>query len=233
MLLNEIFGNTTRVKILQELVANWGLFLNANEISRMSDVSRRATYINLKELDEIGLLEKKETKSLKYRLKKDDKRSLIIAILEGEKHLHKNKDLISNNFSDSFEYLNDENNNNDYKRIKLKIPVTFAKKLEKTLLNNLIDNGLLNTNENEEIRNLEINKTDKKEIRNLEINKTDSKEKELEIKNMEFEIPDYLIGNKKSYNPKKENWEKLKSMKKATNGVKPVKALLDLRAGKG
>ena len=220
MLLNEIFGNTTRVKILQELVANWGLFLNANEISRMSDVSRRATYINLKELDEIGLLEKKETKSLKYRLKKDDKRSLIIAILEGEKHLHKNKDLISNNFSDSFEYLNDENNNNDYKRIKLKIPVTFAKKLEKTLLNNLIDNGLLNTNENEEIRNLEINKTD-------------SKEKELEIKNMEFEIPDYLIGNKKSYNPKKENWEKLKSMKKATNGVKPVKALLDLRAGKG
>lgn len=42
-----------------------------------------------------------------------------------------------------------------------------------------------------------------------------------------------IIGNKNTYNPKKENWEKLINMKKSSNGVKPVKALLDLRVGKG
>lgn len=56
---NRIFGDTTRIKILQEFISKWGLFLNANEIFRISNVSKRTTYSNIKKLDEIRLLEKK------------------------------------------------------------------------------------------------------------------------------------------------------------------------------
>lgn len=130
MILSAIFGDTTRVKILQEFISKWGLFLNANEISRMSNVSKRATYSNIKKLDEIGLLEKKEGKSIKYRLKKNDKRSLILAILEGEEYLYKNRNFTSNTFADNLIFSNDD----DVNKIEVKIPVEIARKLGKTLL---------------------------------------------------------------------------------------------------
>lgn len=137
MILNGIFGDTTRVKILQKFISKWGLFLNANEISRMSNVSKRATYSNIKKLDEIGLLEKKEGKSTKYRLKKDDKRNLILAILEGEEYLHKNKNFTSNNWMDELVYIDD--NEEDVNKIQVKIPVEIARNLGKTLLKEVKD----------------------------------------------------------------------------------------------
>lgn len=141
MVLTGIFGDTTRVKIIQEFISKWGLFLNANEISRMSNVSKRATYSNIKILDEIGLLEKKEGKSTKYRLKKDDKRSLILALLEGEEYIHKNKKVTSNNFADSLIYIDD--NEDDVNKVEVKIPVEIARKLGKTLLKEVKDHEKL------------------------------------------------------------------------------------------
>jgi len=52
------------------------------------------------------------------------------------------------------------------------------------------------------------------------------------LEKKESQIPEHLIGNKNTYNPKK-NWDNLKNIKKTINGVKPVKTLLDLRTGKG
>ena len=116
----------------------------------------------------------------------------------------------------------------DLKRTTIKIPKntlieikSLAVEQETTqnnIINNLIDAGLSNT---------------KEKANKLPINKRSSEKKELEIKNSENEIPEYLIGNKITYNPKKESWERLKNVKKATNGVGSVKALMDLRTGKG
>lgn len=38
-LLKEIFGDTKRIGILEELVENWGEFLTIEEIARMADTS--------------------------------------------------------------------------------------------------------------------------------------------------------------------------------------------------
>ena len=66
MLLNELFGENARIKILEELLIYTDSFLTAEEISRMSDVSTKTVYIHMNQLEEIGILEvkKKELKGL-------------------------------------------------------------------------------------------------------------------------------------------------------------------------
>ena len=57
MLLNELFGENARIKILEELLAYVDSFLTADEISRMADVSPKTVYIHMNQLEEIGILE--------------------------------------------------------------------------------------------------------------------------------------------------------------------------------
>lgn len=86
-ILKEIFGDTKRISILEELIERWGEFLKASEIARMSDVSKRTVYDHLNELENIGLLETKRDRAVLYRLKKDDPRALALAMLETEESL--------------------------------------------------------------------------------------------------------------------------------------------------
>ncbi len=87
--MKDIFGQTKRIDILEELVERWGEFLEASEISRMTDVSKKTVYTHLKQLEKIGMIETKEGKATKYRLKKDDKRALALSILESEEYLRR------------------------------------------------------------------------------------------------------------------------------------------------
>ena len=57
MLLTELFGKNTRIKILEELLRYADSFLTAHEISRISDVSLKSIYIHMKQLEEIVILE--------------------------------------------------------------------------------------------------------------------------------------------------------------------------------
>lgn len=94
MLLKELFGNTARIKIIEELISKWGIFLSVEEISRMADVSKKTAYINLHKLEEIGILEIKNEGFKKYKLKEDDKRSLALGLIESEEYLRKANNLI-------------------------------------------------------------------------------------------------------------------------------------------
>lgn len=91
VILSELFGDTTRVRILEELVSNWGLSLKVSEIARMSDVSEKSVYTHIKQLDEIELLRKIEGKSTKYMLKEEDKRALALSIIDSAEYLRKDK----------------------------------------------------------------------------------------------------------------------------------------------
>lgn len=87
--LKEIFGDTKRVSILEELVESWGEYLTISEISRMAHASEKTVYTHINELVRAGIVESKEGRATKYRLKKDDKRALALAILESEEYLRK------------------------------------------------------------------------------------------------------------------------------------------------
>jgi DNA-binding transcriptional ArsR family regulator len=87
--LKEVFGDTKRISILEELVERWGEFLTVSEIARMAETSQKTVYNHLKELENINILDVKEGQSRKYKLKEDDKRALALAILEGEEYVRK------------------------------------------------------------------------------------------------------------------------------------------------
>ncbi|RBQ24183.1 hypothetical protein ALNOE001_04430 [Candidatus Methanobinarius endosymbioticus] len=91
MILTEIFGDTTRVKILEEFISNWGIFLKVSEVARMSNVSEKSVYTHIKQLDDIELLEKIEGKSTKYMLKEDDKRALNLSIIDNAEYIRKDR----------------------------------------------------------------------------------------------------------------------------------------------
>ena len=93
MILTEIFGNTARVKILEELISNWGIYLSIGEISRMSEVSSKTAYNQINKLINIGLLEKKEGNGSKFKLKEKDKRALALFIIDSEEFIRKSEEM--------------------------------------------------------------------------------------------------------------------------------------------
>ena len=89
MLLRELFGDNARIKILEELVSNWDFFLSVDELSRMSDVSKKSVYIHIDELNKIGLLVVENSGSKKFKLNPKDKRAILLALIESEEYLRK------------------------------------------------------------------------------------------------------------------------------------------------
>jgi predicted DNA-binding transcriptional regulator YafY len=94
--LRDVFGNTKRISILEEMVENWGEFLTIEEIARMAETSPKTAYRHINELDKIGILDFEYEKPKKFKLKEDDKRALALAILESEEYLRK-ADITLNN----------------------------------------------------------------------------------------------------------------------------------------
>ena len=89
MLLRELFGDNARIKILEELISNWDFFLSVDELSRMSDVSKKSVYIHIDELNKIGLLVVEGSGSKKFKLNPKDKRAILLALIESEEYLRK------------------------------------------------------------------------------------------------------------------------------------------------
>ncbi|WP_321421765.1 winged helix-turn-helix domain-containing protein [uncultured Methanobacterium sp.] len=94
--LREVFGNTKRISILEEMVENWGEFLTIEEIARISETSPKTAYRHINELNKIGILDFTDAKPKKYKLKEDDKRALALAILESEEYLRKAEITLNN-----------------------------------------------------------------------------------------------------------------------------------------
>ena len=89
MLLNELFGDSARIKILEELISNWDFFLTVEEISRMSDVSKKSVYNHMAELNKIGILLIDDEGSKKFKLNPKDKRSIALAFIESVEYIRK------------------------------------------------------------------------------------------------------------------------------------------------
>ena len=68
MILRELFGETSRIKILEELLAYSEQYLTAEEIARMADVSSKTVYIHLTQLSQIGIVEVKKESFQKFKL---------------------------------------------------------------------------------------------------------------------------------------------------------------------
>nr|WP_319372369.1 winged helix-turn-helix domain-containing protein [uncultured Methanobacterium sp.] len=122
--LREVFGNTKRISILEEMVENWGEFLTIEEIARISETSPKTAYRHINELNKIGILDFTDAKPKKYKLKEDDKRALALAILESEEYLRKaeitlnnvkNEEKIARNYRSFIEF----NNSNPDELIKI------------------------------------------------------------------------------------------------------------------
>jgi DNA-binding transcriptional ArsR family regulator len=94
--LKEIFGDTKRIRILEELVENWGEFLTVEEIERIAEISTRTAYRHINELMEVGLLDSNGIKPKRFKLKEEDKRALALAILESEEYLRKSEISLEN-----------------------------------------------------------------------------------------------------------------------------------------
>ena len=86
MILEDLFGNTTRIKILEELLSKWGEYLSVEEISRMADVSKKSVYIHMAKLEDIGVLDVQKDGSKRYRLNQNDERALALALIESNEY---------------------------------------------------------------------------------------------------------------------------------------------------
>ena len=89
MLLRELFGDNARIKILEELISNWDIFLTVDEIARMSDVSKKSVYIHMEELRKIGIVIIDNEGSKKFKLNSKDKRVIALALIESGEYLRK------------------------------------------------------------------------------------------------------------------------------------------------
>lgn len=98
MLLNELFGENARIKILEELLTYVDSFLTADEISRMADVSPKTVYIHMNQLEEIGILEVEKKGAKRFKLNSNDERVLALGLIEANEFLR-----ISNKQELSFE----------------------------------------------------------------------------------------------------------------------------------
>ncbi len=90
-ILKEIFGDTKRVRILEELAERWGEYLSVPEIARMTDVTPRTVYTHIYQLEKIGIINSRKGRATKYGLNQEDQRALALAILEDEEYLRKTK----------------------------------------------------------------------------------------------------------------------------------------------
>lgn len=87
MILRELFGETSRIKILEELLTYSDDFLTADEIARMSDVSSKTVYVHLNQLSEIGIVEVKKGSYKKFRLNPSDERVMALGLIETNEYL--------------------------------------------------------------------------------------------------------------------------------------------------
>lgn len=89
MLLNELFGENARIKILEELLTYGDSFLTAEEISRMADVSSKTVYIHMNQLEEIGILEVEKKGAKRFKLNSNDERVLALGLIEANEFLRR------------------------------------------------------------------------------------------------------------------------------------------------
>lgn len=87
LLLNELFGENARIKILEELLTYVDSFLTAEEISRMADVSSKTVYIHMNQLEEIGILEVEKKGAKRFKLNSNDERVLALGLIESNEFL--------------------------------------------------------------------------------------------------------------------------------------------------
>ena len=88
-ILKEIFGDTKRVRILEELIEHAGEFLSVSEISKMSDVSKKTVYSHLYQLEEMRIIISHPGRITKYGLNMDDSRAVALSIIADEEYLRK------------------------------------------------------------------------------------------------------------------------------------------------
>ncbi len=88
-ILKDIFGDTKRIRVLEELIENWGQFISIDEIARIAQTSKKTAYKHINELKAIDILVVDEGKPKRFKLKEDDKRALSLAILESEEYIRK------------------------------------------------------------------------------------------------------------------------------------------------
>ena len=115
MLLKDLFGDTARIKILEELISNWDLFLSVDEIARMADVSKKSVYVHMEQLEKIGIVVMENEGSKKFKLDPKDKRAIALALIESDEYLRKMEEyeleLESN--AENAEYLHLSTSSND------------------------------------------------------------------------------------------------------------------------
>lgn len=89
--LKEIFGDTARVRILEELAERWGEKLSASELARMTDISEKTVYNHLHKLEQVGIVISISGRPTQYGLNPEDQRALSIALIEDEEYLRRIK----------------------------------------------------------------------------------------------------------------------------------------------
>lgn len=89
MLLDELFGENARIKILEELLTYVDSFLTAEEISGMADVSPKTVYIHMNQLEKIGILEVEKKGVKRFKLNSNDERVLALGLIETKEFLRR------------------------------------------------------------------------------------------------------------------------------------------------
>lgn len=90
-MLNELFGENARIKILEELLTYADSFLTADEISRMAEVSSKTVYIHMNQLEEIGILEVEKKGAKRFKLNSNDERVLALGLIESNEFLRRSR----------------------------------------------------------------------------------------------------------------------------------------------
>lgn len=98
MTLEDLFGISTRIKILEQLISFNEDYLSVEEISRMAEVSPKSVYTNMNQLKSTGILEIKNEGANKFKLNPNDERVLALTLIETHEFLRK-----SNSTSIEFE----------------------------------------------------------------------------------------------------------------------------------
>ncbi len=88
-ILKDIFGDTSRVRIIEELSERWSQFLSVSEIARMTDVSEKTVYTHIYQLEKLGIVISEPGRTTKYGLNTEDQRAFAISILSDEEYLRR------------------------------------------------------------------------------------------------------------------------------------------------